>query len=377
MEFKQAIVTKQGRELMAKLLNGQSTKFTSIKVSSTVYQDGQLENLTALTNIKQETVVQVYENNTATISAIGAIENTGLQIGYYINTVGLYAIDPDKGEILYSVSSASVNGYMPPDTGVSKSGFNFKIYSEVGNASQVDLTVDPAAVATHADISNLRNDVAKLKQAWSNSVDGTDNFGKSDAQNLLVTTKNPKKIQGANTTNQLYTLSYFQADKSPFSTLGIPVGTEISFMADVSIAGTIGGEFHIRLGSKAWQTLTPNGTRIAFTNEEVIQVRVHTYVNANWMENFYIDIRLDNVPIGATVTVEKVKMAVGDTEIYTPNPIEATDPLETMFKYRGLAVLESDNPTDYVWSMTNEYMNYLFATKAELNDLASQVTGGN
>lgn len=180
MEFKQAVVTKQGRELMAKLLNGQSTKFTSIKVSSTVYQDGQLENLTALTNIKQETVVQVYENNTATISAIGAIENTGLQIGYYINTVGLYAMDSDKGEILYSVSSASVNGYMPPDTGVSKSGFNFKIYSEVGNASQVDLTVDPAAVATHADIERL-----EVHQAWMVGENGEGFANKLVGENLF------------------------------------------------------------------------------------------------------------------------------------------------------------------------------------------------
>ncbi|MFS1193743.1 hypothetical protein [Enterococcus lactis] len=172
MEFKQAVVTKQGRELMAKLLAGKQTTFTKVKVSSTVYQDGQLENLTALTNIKQETTAQAYGNNTATVSVVGAIENTGLQTGYYINTMGLYAMDPDKGEILYSVSSASVNGYMPPDTGVSKSGFEFKIYTEVGNANKVDLTVDPAAFATHEDIERI----STLKTAYSWSSDGTDRF---------------------------------------------------------------------------------------------------------------------------------------------------------------------------------------------------------
>lgn len=172
MEFKQAVVTQNGRALMAKLLAGKSTQFTKIKVSSTIYPDAQLANLTALTNIKQETTAQAYGNNTATVSVVGAIENTGLSTGYYINTVGLYAMDPDKGEILYSVSSASVNGYMPPDTGVSKSGLEFKIYTEVGNATKVDLTVDPAAFATHEDIERL----STLKTAYSWSSDGTDRF---------------------------------------------------------------------------------------------------------------------------------------------------------------------------------------------------------
>lgn len=182
LEFKQAVVTKQGRELMAKLLAGKQTTFTKVKVSSTVYQDGQLENLTALTNIKQEATAQAYGNNTATISVTAAIENTGLQTGYYINTVGLYATDPDKGEILYSVSSAAVNGYMPPDTGVSKSGFNFKIYSEVGNASQVNLQVDPAAVASLGDIKQV-TDQAQMYRI----------FG-SDGRGRRITELNPVPI---------------------------------------------------------------------------------------------------------------------------------------------------------------------------------------
>lgn len=156
MEFKQAVVTQNGRTLMAKLLAGKSTQFTKIKVSSTIYPDAQLANLTALTNIKQETTAQAYGNNTATVSVVGAIENTGLQTGYYINTVGLYAMDPDKGEILYSVSSASKNGYMPPDTGVSKSGVELKIFTEVSNATNVNLSVDPAAYATRNDINQIR-----------------------------------------------------------------------------------------------------------------------------------------------------------------------------------------------------------------------------
>ena len=162
MEFKQAVITKQGRELMAKLLaGGTTTQFTKIVVSSTVYSDAQLENLTALTNVKMTAPAQAYGNNTATVAVTAAIENTGLSVGFDVNTVGLYAVDPQKGEILYSVSSARENGYMPADTGVSKSGFNFKIYVEIGNASNVNLIVDPAAYASYNDLKALGLDIEK------------------------------------------------------------------------------------------------------------------------------------------------------------------------------------------------------------------------
>lgn len=55
---------------------------------------------------------------------------------------------------------------MPPDTGVSKSGFEFKIYTEVGNATKVDLTVDPAAFATHEDIEKVSIDLQKSKDEF-------------------------------------------------------------------------------------------------------------------------------------------------------------------------------------------------------------------
>ena len=172
MEFKQAVITKNGRELMAKLLaGGTTTKFTKVSISSTVYQDSQLEALTSLSNVKMTTDAQSHSNNNATVMVASAFENTGLSNGFDVNTVGLYALDPNKGEILYSVSSALIKGYMPADTGISKSGFNFKLFVEVGNASNVNLVVDPAAVATHNDLRLLGQEIEKTFLA--NSVHTT------------------------------------------------------------------------------------------------------------------------------------------------------------------------------------------------------------
>ncbi len=188
MEFNKSVVTNQGRELMAKLLSKKATtEFTQVAISSTEYQDSQLEELTVLSNIKQTSKAQAYSNNKTTVSATAAINNEGLTEGYYINTVGLYATDPDKGEILYSVSTAKVNGYMPPDIGVSKSGFSFTIYTEVGNAEQVDVTVDPSGYANKSDIQILSERITKNKN------DSEEKFiPKLSAENGLFVRKNSK-----------------------------------------------------------------------------------------------------------------------------------------------------------------------------------------
>ncbi|CAI3284962.1 hypothetical protein CIRMBP1204_00396 [Enterococcus cecorum] len=164
MELNQSVITNKGRTLMAKLLSGRATAtFTKISISSTVYAQGNLSGLTVLTNVKQTATCQAKPNNGATVSVEAAFNNTGLTAGYDVNTIGVYATDPDEGEILYAVATAKQNGYMPADTGVSKTGLTITFYTEVGNASQVNLTVEPGAVATKLDVKNLQANIEDLQ----------------------------------------------------------------------------------------------------------------------------------------------------------------------------------------------------------------------
>lgn len=164
MELNQSVITNKGRTLMAKLLSGRATAtFTKISISSTVYAQGNLAGLTVLTNVKQTATCQAKPNNGATVSVEAAFNNTGLTAGYDVNTIGVYATDPDEGEILYAVATAKQNGYMPADTGVSKTGLTIAFYTEVGNASQVNLTVEPGAVATKLDVKNLQANIEDLQ----------------------------------------------------------------------------------------------------------------------------------------------------------------------------------------------------------------------
>lgn len=164
-EFKRVVITTNGQALMAKLMSGTGTvKFTKIGVSSTKYTDAQLEALTTLSNVKQTApITNVTRTNNVAVTVEGAVSNELLTTGYYMETIGLYALDPDAGEILYAVSNASVSGYMPPFNNRTPSGAQFKLTTTVGNSTNVTLQIDPAAVATIGDITRLETRITNVE----------------------------------------------------------------------------------------------------------------------------------------------------------------------------------------------------------------------
>lgn len=164
-EFKRVVITRNGQTLMAKLMSGTGTvEFTKIGVSSTTYTDAQLETLTSLSGVKQTApITNVARNNNVSVTVEGAISNEDLTVGYYMQTIGLYAKDPDAGEILYAVTNASVAGYMPPFNNRTPSGAQFKLTTTVGNAEKVTLQIDPSAVATIGDFNRLETKLNDLQ----------------------------------------------------------------------------------------------------------------------------------------------------------------------------------------------------------------------
>ena len=164
-EFRQLIITNKGQALMAKLIAGKANvEFTKVAASSTTYNDSQIPALTAMSNIKQQVAVsKVTKINTVAVQVDAAMENSKLTVGYYMNALGLYAKDPDEGEILYAVAAANVGAYMPPYNGITVSGAYLKLVTTVSNASNVSMKVDPAAVATVGDISALQEQITDIQ----------------------------------------------------------------------------------------------------------------------------------------------------------------------------------------------------------------------
>lgn len=104
-QYKSAVITKKGVALMGKIMSGKTKlNFSKICTSDTTYKQEQLAGLTSLTGIKQEALIaDITKKNDATVQVSTQFSNTALKTGYYVRTVGLYAVDPAEGDILYSV----------------------------------------------------------------------------------------------------------------------------------------------------------------------------------------------------------------------------------------------------------------------------------
>lgn len=165
-EFSKLVITNKGQALLAKMIAGEgSVEFTKVSASSTAYTDAQLEGLTSLSNVKQTSLIsKITRTNGVAIKVEAAFTNTELTAGYYMKALGLYAVDPDVGEILYAVTrETSGNCYMPAYNGITVSGAYVQLVTTVGNAENVSLEVDQAAVATIGDIQDLQKQIADLE----------------------------------------------------------------------------------------------------------------------------------------------------------------------------------------------------------------------
>lgn len=171
VEYSKLVTTEKGQALMIKMLTREEKiKYTKICASNEKYNEGQLESLTTLDDIRQTGVVsKLTQVDEITIKVETAFTNTGLDDGYYMRTLGLYALDPNIGEILYAVCIASDdNCYMPPDNGKASTGVYINMYQRVEIADNVLLNVDSGVFATIGDIQ-------ELTQLLNSHTENTDN----------------------------------------------------------------------------------------------------------------------------------------------------------------------------------------------------------
>ena len=140
--FPKMTLTNAGQALQTKVLAGETLTFTRIALG-----DGQLNGqpiapLTAL--ISQKATVEVDSVrvvNTSTAQVAGFFSNADISTGFWWRETGVFAQDPDAGEILYGYTNAGDAGdYIPTveDNRIEK--YIFTSIS-VANATTVNITI--------------------------------------------------------------------------------------------------------------------------------------------------------------------------------------------------------------------------------------------
>ncbi len=151
------VLTAQGRALQAKAQVGAQLQFTRVKLGDGVLPVGTaLDSLTDMVSAKLTVAIQdcrVIGDGTSRVRVMAT--NESVDTGFPVTEIGLFATDPQKGEILYSIVYFGDQTYFMPGKGGSVVvDQTFDLITVIGNAQNVVAVINErVTLATKEDIT--------------------------------------------------------------------------------------------------------------------------------------------------------------------------------------------------------------------------------
>lgn len=149
--WENAVITNKGRALLAKLIAGNTLAITRAVVGAGSVAPGVLSEQTDVADIKQTLVfnaVAYPEDGKCALSC--NLRNSGLETGYTAMQVGIFATDPNEGEILFFITQAATGKgtEIPSEAEMGEYSAEWTFYFKYGQADSVEVVIDPAATVT-------------------------------------------------------------------------------------------------------------------------------------------------------------------------------------------------------------------------------------
>ena len=237
-EWSNAIMTDVGNALQAKVNAGQTKlTFTKIKVGSGVNATNPLA-LTDVISSKWETTNIIVKREGKIVSVDTFITNSGIREAFRMSEIGLFAQDPDKGEVLYAYLTDPEPDRMPAEGGSVVVSQELSIGMMFSNTGNVSLTVNMGALVTREQLTEAvkqhNTDISSHPPITDQikAILGSANWKDSPAS-TLVTIKNLLG-QGAIVASKLDANAGFVKFANGFTIqwgafTNVPIGGTISF----------------------------------------------------------------------------------------------------------------------------------------------------
>lgn len=197
-----AVVTDKGNALLAKLAEGSTLEITRAVSGSGTVDTTLLAQQTAVDTPQQTVTFQpvAYPGEKMCKLPI-TIRNNGLATSYICTNIGVFANDPDEGEILFFKAAA-----VGPGTSIASENLqpgysaDFFFYVGFGNADGVSVTIDPSNSVTQEGLENhVATELAKLTPDNEKHVAYAQRAGTADkTQSSLTIRVNGGRIEGSN-----------------------------------------------------------------------------------------------------------------------------------------------------------------------------------
>lgn len=236
-----ATVTNKGYALQAKLLSTDKLNITRVVSGTGSCATTQLINQTAITGIKQElTVDSLNYDKFGNARLKVTLNNINVTTSYGVSQIGIYATDPDEGEILYAIAQAD-EAEIVPSISEQPNGYycSWDFSLTYSNAQNVNVTIDPSNAISQEEADKRYIQISKIGDNLSVSEDGTLS---ADAQQITVDAELNKE-----STNPIQNKVVYEAVKANAYTLpkasastlgGVKVGSGLTVDSDGTLSAT-------------------------------------------------------------------------------------------------------------------------------------------
>lgn len=167
--WESTVLTDKGAALQAKLVDGQTLQITRVMTGATKVPVVNLRQQTSVTDGGKEITLQPCRIEGDQMVVPVLLENKELEMGYDLWQVGIYAHDPDEGEILYCLAQASEAKHIPSFAEGPGFSITWDFCFKTSNTAPFDVNLNPVGLVNieqyqvhTAEIGSLKSSIVNL-----------------------------------------------------------------------------------------------------------------------------------------------------------------------------------------------------------------------
>lgn len=250
------VLTAKGRALQAKVEAGQTLELTKMKLGSGFPEPEEIDNLTDLKQPQNIMGIssKIVENNVCEVTSV--ILTSNINTPFYAREWGLFANDPDEGEILYMYTTDPNPDYIPDKNSALVISANYALNIAVLNVDNIIVNIDPEGIIT-AGI--LEEELKKYLPLSGGEMTGDIIANNIYANNNILVFNNVAEMKASNKVKTGYTLK----------TLGFYEPND-------------GGGADYVITNDIDEDETDEASIIALQNELYAKLLIKDYINIKW-----------------------------------------------------------------------------------------------
>ncbi len=193
IKFSNAILTDLGEQLLARATVEQPVNFTYLSFSSDSINQNDIKDLTEIDS-KQNVPISQVELNDNHVEINALFSNKGVNEGYYLRAIGLYANDAGNDVLVAVAIENSGECYIESEN--IPLGAIIQIFLKVEDAQSVNLTINPLGSASLVDIKKIREIVNEHLEDENNPHNITKKtLGLDNVENVSINNQQPTFLE--------------------------------------------------------------------------------------------------------------------------------------------------------------------------------------